>query len=115
MVGRQLIAPRRLDQETNSISGHTEDAVQGDGIGRWWSRKDGFDSPSKLCDTEPMVYEADKQFTMSSFVEVRKVGHGRAQLTSIALRPNDRRLLSETVGSRWAAMSARGSGYRWAR
>jgi hypothetical protein len=59
--------------------------------------------------------EADKQFTMSSFVEVRKVGHGRAQLTSIALRPNDRRLLSETVGSRWAAMSARGSGYRWAR
>jgi hypothetical protein len=53
MVGRQLIVPRRLDQETNSISGHTEDVVQGDGSGRWRSRKDGFNSPGKLYDVEP--------------------------------------------------------------
>lgn len=60
-----------LGPRTNLALGQSEDVVQGDGSGGWWSGQDCIDSAGESIAAIMFLIELTYQFTMSSFVEVR--------------------------------------------
>jgi len=61
----------KLVPGTNLGAGQPENAVQGDGVGRWRSWQDSLDGAGKLLENGLSWTKLTGQFTMSSFVEVR--------------------------------------------